>query len=187
VPVQFVPYETAGVMADAVRHDAWDLAFLAIDPQRAADIAFTAPYVLIEGAYMVPAASPIHANTDVDREGVRIAVGAKTAYDLFLTREIRHATLVRAASSQAAMTQFLGEGLEAVAGVRQPLVAAASRHPGYRLLHESFMVIRQAAGVPRGRDLALAYVDTFIRTARESGFVATALRESGHAEVTVAA
>ena len=186
VAVRFVKYETAGLMADAVVRGEWDVAFLAVDPARAAQIAFTDPYVLIEGAYMVPEASPIRRNADVDREGVRIAVGLKTAYDLYLTREIMHATLVRSASSKAAIAQYLREGLEAVAGVRQPLAAAAKAHPGQRVLDESFMVIRQASGVPKARAQAHAYLAAFIAEAKASGFVERALRESGNADVTLA-
>ena len=186
VPVRFVTYETAGLMADAVKKGEWDVAFLAIDPARATDIGFTEPYVLIEGAYMVRQDSPIHTNADADRDGVRIAVGLKTAYDLFLTREIKRATLVRSESSRAAIDQFLREKLDAVAGVRQPLDAAAKSHPGHRVLPESFMVIRQASGVPKARPEALAYLAAFIVEAKKSGFVEHALRESGVGDVTVA-
>lgn len=186
VPVRFVTYETAGLMADAVKKDEWDVAFLAIDPARAADIGFTEPYVLIEGAYMVPDSSPVHSNQDVDQQGIRVAVGLKTAYDLFLTREIKRAELVRSESSKAAIAQFLRDKIEVVAGVRQPLVAAAQANPGHRVLEQSFMVIRQASGVPKGRGEALAYLAAFIVEAKKSGFVTRALRESGILDVTVA-
>jgi polar amino acid transport system substrate-binding protein len=186
LPVRFVTYETAGRMADAVKEGAWDVAFLAIDPARAADIAFTDAYVLIEGAYMVRAGSPLNANADVDREGVRIAVGLKTAYDLFLTREIRRAELVRAPSSQAAIERFRAEDLEVVAGVRQPLMAVARADPGLRVFAESFMVIRQASGVPKGRAAAHEHLARFIEEAKRTGFVARALQESGVGEVTIA-
>ncbi len=186
VPVRIVTYETAGLMADAVKRDEWDVAFLAIDPARATDIGFTEAYVLIEGAYMVPEGSPIRSNADVDREGKRIAVGLKTAYDLYLTREIRHATLVRSESSKASIAQFLADKLDVVAGVRQPLAAAAKEYPGHRVLAESFMVIRQASGVPKARTAALEYLAAFIIEAKKSGFVENALKESGITDVTVA-
>ena len=186
LPLQFVTYETAGLMADAVRRGEWDVAFLAADPARATEIAFTAPYVLIEGAYMVPNASKITGNASVDREGVRIAVGNKTAYDLYLSREIRHAILVRAESSRAAIERYLREGLEVVAGVRQPLQSAASEHTDHRLLPESFMVIRQAAGVPGGRERARAWVEAVIEDAKRSGFVREALVDSDQGDVTIA-
>ena len=186
LPVRYAAYDTAGKLADAVRDDAWDLAFLAIDAARAVDIAFTGAYVHIEGTYMVRETSPLRAPADFDRAGVRIAVGAKTAYDLFLTREIRHAELVREATSAAAIERFVAGGVDAVAGVRQPLATAASARPGLRVLDASFMVIRQAAAVPRGRDGAQRYVAAFIEEAKRSGFVAQALRDSGIEDVTVA-
>jgi polar amino acid transport system substrate-binding protein len=186
LPHRFVCYESAGLMADAVKRGEWDVAFLAVDPARATDIAFSPPYVLIEGTYLVPDASTIRQPADADRAGVRIAVGLKTAYDLYLTREIRHATLIRAPSSKAAIRQFVDERLEAVAGVRQPLDAAAKEHSGYRVLAGSFMVIRQASGVPKARGAACAYLSGFIEDAKRSGLVARALRDSGNADVSVA-
>ena len=185
LPHRFVTYETAGLMAEAVKRGEWDVAFLAIDPARATDIEFTAPYVLIEGTYLVPDLSEIRRPADADRAGHRIAVGLKTAYDLYLTREIKNATLLRSPSSKAALQQFFESRLEAAAGVRQPLEAAARDHPGYRVLAESFMVIRQASGVPSGRTAAAQYVGAFIEKAKKSGFVRRALLDSGHADVTV--
>lgn len=184
--VSFTTYETAGLLADAVKRGEWDVAFLAIDPARALDIGFTEAYVLIEGTYMVAEGSPIRQVEDVDRDGRRIAVGLKTAYDLHLSREIRHAQLVRSDSSKAAIAQYLAGDCDVVAGVRQPLVAAAKAHPGHRVLPDSFMVIRQAAGVPKARAEALAYVAAFIVEAKKSGFVERALKESGITDVTVA-
>jgi polar amino acid transport system substrate-binding protein len=186
VPVRFVTYPTAGKMADAAKENVWDVAFLASDPARASDIAFSAAYVLIEGAYLVPKTSPLRQVGDLDREGIRIAVGLKTAYDLFLTRNLKHATLVRAPTSQAAIELFLRDRLDAAAGVRQPLASAAREHPGLRVLEESFMVIGQAAGVPRGRAAAAAYVAEFIEEAKRSGLVERLLRESGAGEASVA-
>ena len=185
LPFRYLTYDTAGKMSDAVKEGAWDLAFLAIDPARAADIAFTEAYVHIEGTYLVRADSPLKTLADVDRAGVRVAVGLKTAYDLFLTRELESAELVRSATSKSAIEQFLTENLEACAGVRQPLEALARGKPGLRVFDESFMVIRQAAGVPRGRDEAADYLTTFIEEAKGSGLVARLLRESG-VEATLA-
>jgi polar amino acid transport system substrate-binding protein len=185
LPLVFTTYETAGKLAAAVKQGAWDVAFLAIDPERAAEIDFTEPYVHIEGTYMVRAGSPLRRIEDADRDGVRVAVGLKTAYDLHLTRSLRHAQLVRAESSRTAVAQFVAEELDAVAGVRQALMAAAAVTPGMRVMDDSFMVIRQAGAVPRGRAAALAYLDRFIESAKASGFVARALAESG-VEATVA-
>ncbi|HEY6099609.1 MAG TPA: transporter substrate-binding domain-containing protein, partial [Anaeromyxobacter sp.] len=186
VPIRYVTFETAGKMADAVRDGAWDLAFLAIYPSRAADIDFSDAYVHIEGTYLVRAASPLRRVAELDREGTRIAVGLKTAYDLFLGRELRSAELVRAESSAAAIERFLSENLDAAAGVRQPLEAAARLRPGLRVIEDSFTVIRQAAGVPRGREAAARLVADFIEEAKSTGLVARLLRESGAGEVTLA-
>ena len=186
LPVKFLTYDTAGKMADAVKEGAWDVAFLAVDPARATDIDFTAPYVHIEGTYLVRADSPFRGVADLDREGGRIAVGDKTAYDLYLTREIRHATLERGPSSGAAIDLFIARGLDAAAGVRQPLEKYAASHHGLRVLAESFMTIRQASGVPKGRPAAAAWLAAFIEDAKRSGFVARALEESGQGDVTIA-
>ena len=179
VPIRFSTFETAGKLADAVRQDAWDVGFLAIDPERARDIDFTGPYVLIEGTYMVKSDSPLSRVDEVDREGVKVAVGLKTAYDLFLSRHLTRAMLVRSESSIAAISQFLDERLDVVAGVRQPLEAKAREVPGLRVMSDSFMVIRQAAAVPKGRVAALDYFARFIEEMKASGFVAEALRASG--------
>jgi polar amino acid transport system substrate-binding protein len=179
VPVALVPYDAAGKMTDAVKTGAWDVAFLAVDPARAADISFTAPYVEIEGTYLVPAGSPLRTIEEVDRAGVRVAISAKSAYDLFLSRELQHAQIVRAPSIPTSIDLFVAEKLEAVAGVRQSLVTAAAKIPGSRVLDGRFMVIPQAAGVPKGRDAAARYVREFIEDAKASGLVAQALKKSG--------
>ncbi len=184
--VRFVPYETAGRLADGVRRNEWDVGFLAIDPERAEVIDFSPPYVHIEGTYLVPDASALRTVSDADRAGARIAVGLKTAYDLHLTRQLRHAELVRAPSSPAALELFLRERLDAVAGVRQPLAAAARARPGLRVMDDSFMVIRQASGVPKGRPAAHRYLAAFIEKAKRSGFVMRALEESGVVGAAVA-
>jgi polar amino acid transport system substrate-binding protein len=186
VPFRYLTYDTAGKMADAVKEGAWDVAFLAIDPARATDIDFAPAYVHIEGTYLVREGAPFRKVDELDRDGVRIAVGLKTAYDLYLTREIKRAQLVRHSSSITALEAFMAEGLEAAAGVRQPLQNFASGHPGLRVLDESFMVIRQAAGVPKGRAEAATYLSAFIEDAKRTGFVAEALRASGVGEVTIA-
>ena len=184
--LRFVPFETAGKMADAVKEDTWDVAFLAIDPERASDIDFSAAYAHIEGTYLVRADSPLRAVNEVDRDGVRIAVGLKTAYDLWLTRNIHHAQLVRSASSAAAVAQFLEERLDGAAGGRQPLLTAARRGKGLRVMDGSFMVIRQAAGVPRGRAAAAKFLGAFIEEAKHSGLVGRLLDKSGVTGASVA-
>ena len=187
VPLELVPYDAAGkVTADATR-GAWDIAFVARDPDRAKDIEFTEPYVIIECAYMVPASSPLQKVEDVDREGVRIAVSRGSAYDLFLSRGvIKRATLVRAPSPPASIEQFAKERLEAAAGVRQPLVDYAKAHPEFRVLPGRFMVIEQAMAIPRGRPLAARYLREFIDELKASGFVAASLERSGQKDAAVA-
>ena len=186
VPLDFIPYDAAGkVTADATR-GAWDIAFVARDPERAKDIEFTPPYVIIEGAYLVRDDSPLKANQDVDRPGVRIAVSRGSAYDLFLSRALKSATLVRAPSPPASIELFVNERPEALAGVRQPLVAYAASHPGYRVLPGRFMVIEQALAIPRGRPLAARYLNDFIDELKASGFVAASLEKSGQRDAAVA-
>jgi len=173
VPVELVLYESAGKVATSVSQ--WDIAFLAIDPARATEIAFTAPYVMIEGAYLVPTNSPINANEQVDRAGTRVVVGAGSAYDLFLTRELKAATLVRAPTSPVVTDFLVAQKLDVAAGVKQQLEADAVRVPGVRLLPGRFMVINQAMGVPQGRPAALQYLRAFVEDVKASGFVAQSL------------
>jgi polar amino acid transport system substrate-binding protein len=186
VAIEYVTYDTAGKMADAVKQGAWDVAFLAGDPERASEIAFSAPYVQIEGTYMVRKDSALKRIDDFDRKGLRIAVGNKTAYDLYLTRTIKNAELVRSASSLAAIGEFLTNNLDAVAGVKNPLVAVAGKDASLRVIEGNFMVIGQASGVPKGRDAAARYLRDFIEDAKASGFVANALEASGVTDAMVA-
>lgn len=179
VPVELVTFTSAGQVVEAVRARKVDLAFVAIDPVRAADTEYTAPYVIIEGAYLVKAGSPLQRNEEVDRAGIRIAVGRGSAYDLYLTREIRQATLVRAPTSPAVTDLFLAQNLEVAAGVKQQLEADARRVGGVRLLPGRFMVIEQAMGVPKGRTAAQAWLSSFIEDMKASGFVAAALQRHG--------
>jgi polar amino acid transport system substrate-binding protein len=186
LPVELVTFDAAGKVFDALKTGAWDIAFLAIDPERAAEISFTAPYVIIEGTYMVPADSRLRTIGDVDREGLRVAVGSKSAYDLYLTRMLKHARIVRVPTSPAAIQTFIKDKLEAVAGVRQPLVEFAKKNPNVHVMDESFMVIQQAMGTPRGRDHGARYLCEFVEEMKASGFVAAALKRSGQADATVA-
>ncbi len=186
VPLAFVPYETAGRVVDAAARNEWTVAFLAIDPLRAEQIAFTPPYVIIEGSYLVREDSPLRAIDEFDRPGVRIAVGKGAAYDLYLTRALRHAQLVRAPSSALAIELFLDDGLEAAAGVRQPLVAAAAERGGLRVIDGRFTAIEQAMGVPQGRAAGHAFLCAYIEAMKASGFVAEALARSGQRDAGVA-
>ena len=182
VPVELVPFESAGSVAGAARKGAWTIAFLAIDPARAVDIDYTTPYVVIEATYAVPAASALRTIADVDRPGVRIAVSTNSAYDLYLKRHIRHATLVRAPSPPESLAMFLRDRLEAAAGVRQPLVRLAAEHPGLRVMEGRFTRIEQAMCVPKGASAGAGYLQGFIAEMRAAGFVAQALHRSGQDE-----
>ncbi|HEY0381486.1 MAG TPA: ABC transporter substrate-binding protein [Candidatus Elarobacter sp.] len=186
VPVEFVTFDGAGSVVAALQAGAWDVAFLAIDPVRANEITFSAPYVLIEGTYLVPDASPLRVNDDVDQTGVRVAVGGGSAYDLYLSRTLRHAEIVRAATSADAMDAFLRDRIDVAAGVKQPVLAFAAKHPGLRVLPGRFMVIEQAVGIPNARGGGAAYVRAFVEEMKASGFVANALAASGRADATVA-
>jgi polar amino acid transport system substrate-binding protein len=186
VPVALIPYDAAGKVFGAMKSNAWDIAFLAREPERAAEIDFSAPYVIIEGTYLVAAGSPLRAIDAFDRPGLRIAVGKGSAYDLFLSRTLKRAELVRAPTSPAAIDLFVKERLDAAAGVKQPLVAFAAANPGYRVIDGRFMAIEQAMGTPKGRPAGAAFLARFVEEMKASGFVAAALERSGQRDAAVA-
>jgi polar amino acid transport system substrate-binding protein len=186
LPVTLVAFDAAGKVFDALKRGGLDIAFLAVEPVRAAEIDFTAPYVLIEGTYMVPKDSALKTIADVDRAGVRIAVATGSAYDLYLTRTIKNASLVRAATGPEALDMFLRDRLEAAGGVKQPLVEFAASHPEVRVMEGRFMAIQQAMGTPKGRAAAARYLRGFVEEMKASGFVADALRRSNQPDAMVA-
>ena len=186
VPIEFVTFDAAGKVFDALQKGAWDIAFLAIDPVRAAGIDFTAPYVVIEGAYVVPVDSPLKTVEDVDRDGVRVAVARASAYDLYLTRALKHAKLVREANGRDALALFRKERLEAAAGVKQPMVIYAKSDPNVKVMDGRFMEIRQAMGTQKGREAGSRYLHAFIEEMKASGFVAEALKRSNQPDAAVA-
>lgn len=187
VPLELVVVETAGKSVDLVANEQADIGFFAIDPKRGASIAFTEPYVLIEGHYLVHNDSPVRTNADVDHAGTRVVVGKGSAYDLFLTRELQHAEIVHAPSSQEVVRTFLEQDLDVAAGVRQQLEADIRGMPNLRLLDERFMVIRQAMGVPKSRgDAAAAFLAAFVEERKASGAVAAALQKHRIQGATVA-
>jgi polar amino acid transport system substrate-binding protein len=184
VAVDLSTFDAAGKAFEAVKAGRIDIVFLAIEPVRAAEIAFTAPYVIIEGVYMVPKNSPLKSVAEVDREGVRIGVNRNSAYDLFLTRTLKKAQLVR---GESGVDLFVEQKLEAAGGVKQPLVAYAKTDPNVRIMDGRFMEIRQAMGTPQGRDPAGAkYLHAFVEEMKASGFVADALRRSNQPDAAVA-
>jgi len=185
--LELVVFDAAGKSVEAIGEERADFGFFAVDPLRGEKIAFTAPYVLIEGFYLVRNDSPIKTNQDVDQAHNRVAVGKGSAYDLFLTRELKAAQIVRAPTSQAVVQTFLEQQLEVAAGVKQQLEADASKTTGLRLLDERFMVIQQAMGVAKSRGAAAAQVlSAFVEEMKASGFVAQALRRHGIAGASVA-
>jgi polar amino acid transport system substrate-binding protein len=187
VPLELVVLKTAGEAVSHVTGGQADVGFFAIDPVRGAGIAFTAPYVLIEGCYLVREGSPLRANEEVDRAGTRVVVGQGSAYDLHLTRELKAAEIVRAPSSPAVVDFFVERGLDVAAGVKQQLEADMARHPGHRLLPGRFMVIQQAMGCPLGRGAAAqGFLSAFVETMKCNGFVAEALRRHGVQGASVA-
>jgi polar amino acid transport system substrate-binding protein len=175
VPVELITFDAAGKVVEAGRTGAWDIAFVALDPARAAEIAQSPPYVVIEGAYLVREGSPIRANEEVDRPGNRVVVGRGSAYDLFLARTLKQAQIVRTPSSGVVVDTFMKENLEVAAGVKQQLEADAKRTPGVRILPGRFMVINQAMASQKGKDAGARYVREFIEEMKASGFVARAL------------
>lgn len=186
VPVEFVTYDGAGKIVGAGGANEWDVAFMAIDPLRAEQIFFTPPYLIIEGVYLVRAEAPFHRVDEIDREGVRIAVGKGAAYDLFLTRTLKHAELVRAPSTAAVIDLFVDEKLDAAAGIRPPLEATARKHPEWRVIPERFMAIEQAMCTPAGREEGGRFLAAFIADMKSSGFVSDALARHGQRDVTIA-
>jgi polar amino acid transport system substrate-binding protein len=179
VPVQYVPFPKPGELADAAEQDVWDIGLIGAEPARAEKIAFTAAYVEIEATYLVPSGSPLTRIEDVDRPGVRIAVSARSAYDLWLERNIRHATLVRAEGLGGAFDLFVRDKLDALAGLRPGLIGDAPKLPGSRILDGQFTAVQQAIGTPRKNIAAAAFLRDFVEEAKRSGFVAGLIEKHG--------
>ena len=178
--IELVIFDSAGKSVEAVTQEQADIGFFAVDPLRGEGIAFTAPYVLIEGAYLVKEGSPIQSNDEVDVSGNRVVVGKGSAYDLFLTREMKFAQIVRSPTSPTVVDLFLEGNYELAAGVRQQLESDAKKTPGLRLLPGRFMVIQQAMGLPKNRgDVATRLLSDFVEDMKGSGFIANAMQRHG--------
>jgi polar amino acid transport system substrate-binding protein len=175
-------FDAAGKAFNALKANEVDIVFLAIEPVRAAEIEFTAPYVIIEGCYAVLQDSPLKSPEDVDKAGIRVGVNVNSAYDLFLTRSLKAAQLVR--STDGAQT-FLDQKLEACGGVKQALQGFIAKNPNVRLIEPRFMEIRQAMGTAKGKLAGAAYLRSFIEEMKRNGFVADALKRSGQHDATV--
>jgi ABC-type amino acid transport substrate-binding protein len=187
LPLELVVFDTAGQSVDAVTNEQADFGFFAIDPVRGKGISFTAPYVLIEGSYLVRQESKLQSNEEVDQSGTRVTVGLGSAYDLYLTRELKHAEIVRAPSSPTVVDVFMAQSLDVAAGVRQQLESDTQRFAGLRLLPGRFMVIQQAMGLPKSRSPEVAKVlSAFVEEMKGSGFIQDAMQRHKIAGASVA-
>jgi polar amino acid transport system substrate-binding protein len=173
VPVAYVKFPQPGELADAAADGIWDIGLIGAEPARAAKIAFSPAYVEIASTYLVPAGSPLQRIEDVDRPGIRIAVTARTAYELWLSRHIEHAQLVKSENLDAAFEQFVAEGLDALAGLKPRLLKDVEKLPGARILDGQFSAVQQAIGTLRERAAGAAFLSDFVEDAKASGLVAS--------------
>jgi polar amino acid transport system substrate-binding protein len=186
VPVEIVAYTSASTMFDGARTGAWDIAFLGADPARAGEVDFTAAYLELEATYLVPEGSRLLSMGDVDQDGVRVAAPARAAYELYLSRSLQRANLVRVENASVAFELLATGRVEALAGLRQALVPLAEKLPGSRVLDGRFMAVQQAVGIPKGHDAGLAYLRAYVEEAKASGMVARSIEKTGFRGVAVA-
>ena len=179
VPVQFVPYAKPGELADDALNDKWDIGNIGAEPARAEKISFTAAYVEIEATYVVPSGSHIQSIAEVDRAGIRIAVTARSAYDLWLERNIHHATLVRGNSQAAVIEMFLNDKMEALAGLRPGLIGDVGKMPGARILDGQFTAVQQAIGTAKKNAAGFAFIRDFVEESKRNGFIQSLLAKHG--------
>ena len=184
VAVAFLNFESPGKMADAVK--TWDVAFLGAEPARAGEIDFTPAYVEIEATYLVPAGSTLKSIDEVDRAGVRISVSNRSAYDLYLSRALKHAELVRSDGLDASFDRFVADKLDALAGLRPRLILDVGKVPGASILDGRFTAIQQAIGTPKGRATGARYLREFVAEVKASGFVAELIERHGARGLSVA-
>jgi polar amino acid transport system substrate-binding protein len=187
VPIKYMPYKTPGELADAAGTGAWDIGLIGAEPQRAAKIAFTAAYCEIEATYLVREGSHLKAIADVDRVGVRIAVTGRSAYGLWLDRNIENATLVRSDTLDSAYDQFVREKLDALAGLRPRLLSDVKKLPGARILDGQFTAVQQAVGTARQNAAGAAFLHSFVEEAKASGLVARLIARHKVVGLSVAA
>jgi polar amino acid transport system substrate-binding protein len=187
VPVELVPYPNPGALADAAKSGVWDVGFLGAEPQRANEIDFTAAYVEIEATYLVPPGSKIQKVDEVDRAGIRIAVPERSAYELYLTRSVKNAELVRVKGADDTFKRFVEDKCDALAGLRPRLITDQANLAGSRILDGNFTAVQQAAGTPKGRSAGARYLREFIEEVKESGLVAKTIEKNGVKGLTVAA
>jgi polar amino acid transport system substrate-binding protein len=184
--IEYLPYPNPGALADRVGADEWDIALIGAEPQRAESIAFTSAYSEIEATYLIPAGSDIKRIEDVDVKGRRIVVAERTAYGLWLDRNIKNADLVHAKGMDASFDMFAAGGFDALAGLRPRLIGDVEKLPGSRLLDGRFMTVQQAIGVPKAKQIAAPWLETFVQAARNQGFVAELIEKFGVNGLSVA-
>ena len=187
VSAVILPYESPGKLADAAKSNVWDVGFLGAEPQRANEIDFTAAYVEIEATYLVPPGSPIQSIAEIDRDGVRIAISGKSAYDLYLTRNLKHAQLVRETGADNVFKRFVDDKLDALAGLKPRLITDQKNLPGSRILDGRFTAVQQAIGTPKGRSEGARYLREFAEDVKKSGLVAQLIEKNNVRGLTVAA
>jgi polar amino acid transport system substrate-binding protein len=173
VPIKYLPFKSPGELADAAVSGVWDIGLIGAEPQRAKTIAFTAAYTEIEATYLVPSGSPLKTIAEVDAAGVRIAVTGRSAYGLWLDRNIKHAELVRSETLDSAYEQFVRDRLEALAGLRPRLLADAARLPGARIMEGRFTAVQQAIGTPKKNTAGAAFLRDFVEDVKASGLIAS--------------
>jgi len=186
VPVEYVSFDGAGKTADAIRDAAVDVGFIASEAERANVIEFSSAYLELPATYLVPAGSPLRSLADVDRPGVRIAVSGRSAYDLYLSRTLKNAQLVRAEGIPASVKLFTDQKLDALAGLKPGLLTEAQKLPGARVLDGHFMGVQQSIGVPKKRASSAKYLRDFVENAKSSGLVAQLVEKHGVRGVIVA-
>ena len=186
VQVEIVPFQSVGAMVDAAKTGAWDIAFMGSDPAREGEITFTAAYVELDATYLVPAGSRLQAVAEVDRDGVKVAAPARANYELFLTRSLKHAQLVRGDDAGAAFALLVSGKVDALAGLTQQLHGLVGKLPGSRVLEGRFLGVPQSMGVPKGRDAGAGYLRGFVEEAKASGLVAKAVEKTNARGVSVA-
>ena len=186
VPVAYVAYSWPGELADAVNTGAWDIGLIGAEPVRAERIAFSPAYAEIEATYLVPPGSPFQAVDQVDRPGTRISVAARSAYDLWLERNIKYAELVRSENLDASYKQFARDRLDALAGLRPKLLSDVRKMPGARVLDGRFTAVQQAIGTARANIAAAAFLHGFVEDAKASGLITRLIARHGITGLSVA-
>jgi polar amino acid transport system substrate-binding protein len=186
VPLEYVSFDSAGKTADAIRDAAVDVGFIASESERANVIEFSSAYLELPATYLVPAGSPLRTLADVDRPGVRIALSGRSAYDLYLSRTLKNAQLVRADGIPASVKLFTDQKLDALAGLKPGLLTEAGKLTGSRLLEGQFMAVQQSIGVPKARAASAMHLVQFVEDAKRSGLVAQLVEKHGVKGVNVA-